>query len=333
VRPFVASRVLSGALIVAMATVAGHRVARQGFARWDGRWYLAIARHGYPAVIPHGRQSVWAFFPLFPALMRLVGTLGVPLQLAGVLITHVAFLLALVGLHRLMSRSFSARATTCAVWIVALFPTAFVFSMLYPSAIFLAASVWGFVFLSDRHDLSAAAAAVVATLGRPNGIVLVIALACAIGMNARRLVRVCTPAVGALLAWMVYNLARTGDALAFFHAKHAWRELTLVGLLTRNRIAGTVHLLLAGAAVAAIVAVRDRIPRSWWMLTALYLLPSLALGIIGMGRYAGECFPPFAAGGELLARSRRPARVAVFAVLVVAQVLFAYWVIARRHVP
>ena len=45
---------------------------------------------------------------------------------------------------------------------------------------------------------------------------------------------------------MAYNLARTGDALAFFHAKHAWHELTLLGLFTRNRIAGTVHLLARG---------------------------------------------------------------------------------------
>jgi hypothetical protein len=332
-RPFVVSRLLSGGLIVVMATVAGHRVARQGFARWDGKWYLAIARSGYPSVLPHGRQSVWAFFPLFPASIRVVGALGIPLQLAGMLITHLAFLVALVGLHRLMSRRFSARSSMLAIWVIALFPTAFVYSMLYPSAIFLAASVWAFVFLANRQDAAAAAAGVVATLARPNGIVLAIALAVAIGMHAPRLLRVCGPALVALLGWMEYNAVRTGDALAFFHAKHAWHELTLLGLFTRNRVAGTFHLLLAAVAVGAIVAARERIPRSWSVLTVLYLVPSLVLGIIGLGRYAGDCFPPFAAAGELLARRRRPVRVTVFALLVVAQVLFAYWVIARRHVP
>jgi Mannosyltransferase (PIG-V) len=333
VKPFVVSRLLSGGLILVMATVAGHRIARQGFARWDGKWYLAIAQHGYPSVLPHARQSVWAFFPLLPATIRVLGTLGIPLQLAGVIITHLAFLVALVGLHRLMSKSFSPHATTLAIWLIALFPASFVFSMVYPSAIFLAASVWGFVFVSERQDVAAAVAAVVATLARPNGIVLAIALAFAIGLSSRRLVRVCGPAMLALLGWMAYNLAKTGDALAFFHAKHAWHELTLLGLFERNRIAGTVHLLLACAAVAAIVAVRERIPRSWSVLTVLYLVPSLALGIIGLGRYTTECFPPFAAGGELLARQRRPVRGAVFTAFVVTQVFFAYWVIARRHVP
>jgi hypothetical protein len=193
--------------------------------------------------------------------------------------------------------------------------------------------VWAFVFLADGHDGAAAATAVMATLARPNGIVLAIALACAIGVNARRLLRVCVPAVVALVGWMAYNLDRTGDALAFFHAKRAWSELTLLGLFDRDRIAGTVHLALAGAAVAVLIGARDRIPRPWSILTVLYLVPSLALGIIGLGRYAGECFPPFAAGGELLARSRRPVRIVTLAVVVSAQVLFAYWVIARRHVP
>ena len=53
-------------------------------------------------------------------------------------------------------RGSPARATTCAIWLVALFPSAFVFSMVYPSAIFLAASVWAFVFLADGHDGAAA---------------------------------------------------------------------------------------------------------------------------------------------------------------------------------
>ena len=192
-RPFVVSRLLSGGLIVVMTAVAGHHLARQGFARWDGRWYLAIARHGYPSALPHGRQSVWAFFPLFPTAIRLVATLGVPLQVAGILVTHGAFFIALVGLQRLLAPRFSTPATTWAVWLVALFPSAFVFSMLYPSAIFLAASVWAFVFLDEGHDGVAAAFAVVATLARPNGVVLAIALAYAVGLNARRLLRVCAP--------------------------------------------------------------------------------------------------------------------------------------------
>ena len=40
------------------------------WARWDGRWYVEIAEHGY-TYDPNAQSSV-AFFPLYPALMRLL---------------------------------------------------------------------------------------------------------------------------------------------------------------------------------------------------------------------------------------------------------------------
>src|SRR4051812_45821233 len=40
------------------------------FARWDSVWYLAIANDGYPVDDP--RRA--AFFPLYPLLVRAVGT-------------------------------------------------------------------------------------------------------------------------------------------------------------------------------------------------------------------------------------------------------------------
>ncbi|MDO8121402.1 hypothetical protein Q6346_08765, partial [Isoptericola sp. b490] len=46
---------------------------------WDATWYRQIAEHGYPATLPVGLdgrvlQNRWAFFPLFPSLVRAVMT-------------------------------------------------------------------------------------------------------------------------------------------------------------------------------------------------------------------------------------------------------------------
>ena len=45
-------------------------------ARWDGVWYVAVARDGYPNRIlegvGNGAQSNLGFFPVFPLLMRAV---------------------------------------------------------------------------------------------------------------------------------------------------------------------------------------------------------------------------------------------------------------------
>ncbi len=67
-------------------------------ARWDAAWYLVIAHYGY---LPGLAPSRSAFFPLYPLGIRGVSELGVPPVLAGVLISLVAFALALYGIHRL----------------------------------------------------------------------------------------------------------------------------------------------------------------------------------------------------------------------------------------
>ncbi|HEX7525741.1 MAG TPA: hypothetical protein VF327_05500, partial [Gaiellaceae bacterium] len=71
---------------------------------WDGRWYRIIASHGY-LLIP-GRQSDPAFFPLFPLLLRAVHAVGLGYETAGLLISNVAFLAALVAFDALSHELF-----------------------------------------------------------------------------------------------------------------------------------------------------------------------------------------------------------------------------------
>src|SRR5438876_883923 len=55
---------------------------------------------------------------------------------------HLVCLVAVGGQLRLASRHGWGTVGVLSVWSLALFPASFVFSMTYPSAIFLAASVW-----------------------------------------------------------------------------------------------------------------------------------------------------------------------------------------------
>jgi len=75
---------------------------------------------------------------------------GMSIPLAGVLVNHAAFFVALVGIHRIARHHLSGRGAALAVWIAALGPLAFVFSMLYPSALFLISSGAPWVALIDR---------------------------------------------------------------------------------------------------------------------------------------------------------------------------------------
>jgi hypothetical protein len=327
--PFLVSRALSDTLVVTLSTLGGHGVlGNKGFAHSDGHWYEHIARLGYPVETVVHHRSVWAFFPLLPMLMRVAGWFAVSLPFAAVLINHVAFLVALVGLQRLMAPRCTPRAVNLAIWAIALFPAAIAFSMVYPSALLLATSVWAFVFLDARRDLAAGVCAAAATMARPNGFWILVALAIAIGFDFDRLVRACGPPVAALGGWMLVNLSRTGDALTFFKIKRAWSEVTALGLIGHPTLGPLLHLLLAAVALTLIAVEWRRLPRAWSALTLLYVLPSLALGIVGMGRYANESFPPFVAAGNILDRATRGARVAVFAALIAGQIAFAWWILA-----
>ena len=62
---------------------------------WDTEWYERIARHGYPVPLPGDPEtgvltySEWAFYPLFPMILRALMALGVPFLAAGVLLNLV----------------------------------------------------------------------------------------------------------------------------------------------------------------------------------------------------------------------------------------------------
>jgi hypothetical protein len=194
--------------------------------RWDGAFYLDIARNGYgPVDVPFPK---WPFFPAFPGLIRALSEVADP-KVAIFVLNQLVFLVALAGVYRIAFRHGGRTVAGLSVWALALFPASFVFSMTYPSAIFLAASVWGFLLVEDRHDLMAGVLAAGVALVRPNGLVVALALVIAVRTWRRALV-VAGPAVVAVIGWCIYSADRTGDPLVFLTSKSRWQEITFVGL-------------------------------------------------------------------------------------------------------
>jgi branched-subunit amino acid transport protein AzlD len=336
--PWLVSRIYSSALIAAFATF-GYKPLPgvelgSGFDKWDGQWYLLIARHGYGPPPTDGVQTGWPFFPLFPGTIRALGELGLPDRASILVLNQLVFLLAVAGVWRIARRHTSDGAARLAVWSIALFPGAFMFSMLYPSSIFLAATVWAFVLVEERHDLVASALVAVTALVRPNGIVLAVALVVAV-RSWRRAAVLCGPAIVAVATWASICWYLVGDPIVYLSAKEEWPEVTVKGFLLAPQDHDYVfpHVMLAVAALVALFLVRKRLPLSWMVFTILYLAPSLGLGMVGLGRYANECFPPFVAAGELLHRARRWFRALAFTLAVLGQAACTWWVVHNHYVP
>jgi hypothetical protein len=113
-------------------------------------------------------------------------------------------------------------------------------------------------------------------------------------------------------------------------------EITATGLVTgSSELKRTLipHLVLAAAAIAVLVVQRKRLPLSWLVFAALYLLPSLQLGMVGLGRYANECFPPFVAAGQFLERWSTRTLVAFYGCSAAGLVVFAFLTARYGLVP
>lgn len=190
---------------------------------WDSKWYERIARHGYPVPLPLDPQtgrftySAWAFYPLFPLLMRGLDAIGVPF-IAGALVLNVvlstlAAVLIWATLHQgthADPQPQRARLALVAACLWSFYPATPVMLKPYTEAlamVLIAASLWA--LLRRRYLL-------VALLSVPLGFTRGVA-----------------PALG--LAALVHLVVR-------------WREDRRAGLdpLRGARVAAVVMLVMAG---------------------------------------------------------------------------------------
>lgn len=325
------------ALLLVAAGVARQRGKTfvAGYAVWDGAWYSQIARDGFGFVTPRG-ETPWPFFPLFPGLLNAGARLGLPPSITGLVVNHLALLLAMTGVWAITLAHGTRREATLAAWALGLFPGTAALTLLYPDAIFLACGVGAFLALERGRDTAAALLAAAAALVRPNGAVLAASLGTALllgGGTLRRAAGVVLPAALAVAAWLAYLWVHAGDPLAFVSAKAAWHEVTLGSLLAG---ADPVPKLdLAPLALAALVLglAWRRLPAGWLVLAALALLPSLGLGVLGMPRYVSSCFPVFVACGMALARMPRVVAGSLLLVSALGLLLFGARVLLGAQMP
>jgi len=208
---------------------------------WDGRWYLELARLGYPDSIPANitydqLEARAAFFPVYPWTVRVVDAVLPGGDTTAALLTNFllgALSVVLVGLlaRRLFSVSVAARSMT----LYAVFPGSFVLSFAYSEAVFLVLAAACLLFLIDERWLLAGLAAALATGARPNGVALVAACVVASVIAIRRtrdwssLIAVVLSPLGFLgFQWYIDNA--TGERGAWFRVqREAWSEGTSFG--------------------------------------------------------------------------------------------------------
>ncbi|CAN5422615.1 hypothetical protein BH09CHL1_BH09CHL1_12150 [soil metagenome] len=198
------------------------------FTLWDGAWYEQIARSGYSS-----QREAAAFWPIYPWLIRAFSRLsGIGIPTTGVLISHIAFLGALLVLYRMIATEHGAAIATRAVWLLALSPVAFFFSALYSESLFLLLSVSAIALAREGRWRGVALALFAVTLTRSAGALVALPVGLALvgqfGWSPRRWWRqgllLVVAASGPLL--FMFRLDRLwGDPLLMLHAQSHWNRV------------------------------------------------------------------------------------------------------------
>ncbi len=136
---------------------------------YDGGQYVKIAQSGYTKEL-----AVW--FPFYPLLIRLLGTVLGSFGLAAVIIANAAFLAALELIYRLARLDYGERVSLAAAGALMLIPSSIFLNVAYAESLFLALVAGAFYAARTKHWWWAGILGGLAALTRNVGILVFPAL-------------------------------------------------------------------------------------------------------------------------------------------------------------
>ncbi len=288
--------------------------------RWDTLYYQAIAERGYTAF----ESSVFAP-PLYPMLMRWAGRIfGGNTLLAGIVVSNLAYLAALIYFFRLTRMEGDDRLARYATLYLAIFPTAFFYFAAYAESLFLLASVAAIYHARRKEWLLAGIWGLLAPLARVQGLALAPALAYEVirtwresGMpRARAILGLALAGVGAV-AFPVYAVLALGKSASGIITAHTGRFrgrfaipgvaiFIAFGLLFRGQFLQADYFDLAFCLLflALTVLVLLWLPSIYGVYSLLMLVLILSKAsdfeaLLSLSRYVLALFPAFIVLGRL----------------------------------
>lgn len=151
------------------------------WSRFDAGFYVDIAQHGYWAASTLSTTSNWIFLPLYPILIFFthypLGSSQAAFDIAGILISNLAGLAAVIYFALLLRREFRTPVVMRSILYLLLFPLSFYLSAIYPEALFLACVLACIYYTRGQHWWLASLCGVLATLARIQGFLLVVPVA------------------------------------------------------------------------------------------------------------------------------------------------------------
>jgi hypothetical protein len=358
---FAFTRVVGALILMVMSDQQGPRIGNPGLdvfdpapadpgyldmlTNWDGQWYVHVAEHGYPRDLPvqdgEVARNAWAFFPVYPALVRAVVALSsLPFAVAASVVSMAAGAGAMVLVFRLLEGRVGRYNAGMTVLAMSLSPAGVLLQAAYTESVALLVLVACLTLLVQRRYGWLAVMAVVLSLTRP--IVLPLALLILVHgvlrwrrraeepfprAERRRWVVAVVVSGASFGLWPLACALWTGEPDGFLASQQAWisnypgRASWLLSILHDPTGRASVLALSAAAVGLLVVARRSARPWGsdlrWWVpVYTLYLLGT-ASPVASSIRYALLAVVPwwpFTGQGPELTTARK-VRAVVMAVL------------------
>jgi hypothetical protein len=335
---------------------------------WDSDWYKGIFTSGYPLTLPRNASGTvvennWAFYPLYPFLVRAINALtGLDWLVLAPAVSVLAGLGAALVIYRLFRHITGVPAATWGVVFFVTFPVSPVLQVPYAESLSTLLIAGSLYLLLRRRYLSAVPVAVLMCLARPVGgpFAAVVAVHLALrwwrrnrGPLERRepfgagdFIRggvLLLVSAAAAFAWPVIAWLATGDANAYTESELAWRGGPLAlfkpwfdtGTFLFGPFWGVVAPVAAVLLFAlylnskAVRAIATDL-RVWCTVYFVYLLAVLAPQTSTF-RMLLPLFP-LALATALVSRSRAY-RIAVVVLFVLLQIVWVTWLWAWAQLP
>ncbi|PZV18671.1 MAG: hypothetical protein DCF22_01080 [Leptolyngbya sp.] len=304
---------------------------------WDAGRYSIIATQGY-------QGSDWAFFPLYPLLVRgwaaVTGLLAVP-QVAGTLISSLIFwgwLAMVVWLQASPKNSEAIHAgllpSTIWGWLLFLYsPGSFIFHSHHTESLFLVLSYLAFAAAVFSKPKMATILAGLAGLTRTQGLFVIVSIALIIAghkrdrkVQVRRFTFVCFGGIAIMLLFPLYQYWQTGNPWQSVQMRSNWSHATswFSALQTlwfgnpwqNTKLGSILHHVVYGLLIGG-TALLWRVSRPMALYTALSLVVMLQQGeLINIFRYGAVLFSVWFVLGDRLSRCPTWLKIACLALMV-----------------
>jgi len=309
---------------------------------WDTGRYLDIADNGYSATLTGGLpQPNYAFFPLYPLIIRIAGRFAGDTFVAGLVVSNLSLVVGSVLLYRLARLETDEFTALRSVKYLFLFPSSFVLSGVFAESVFFALTVACFYFARRGRWAVVAGLGFFAAATRQIGVLILLPLTFeylrAAGWKARRLradILSLSLIPLAPVAFGLYVYVLTGDPLAFVRVRATWGEQLSnpFRVLADAFFAQRVHLTFtAGFAVSGLLllsAYAQRIGFAYWLWGTMPIVVSLTTGsgaLLGIPRYLVPVFPLYFILAAMAQKSQTVDHSLSVALALLQGFLMAFW--------